>query len=139
MAITYGTLLSIDTVKPYNDETGLQAAQVLFTMSGTYAQASGSELLAVDAFIQNSRRDGKAVTLVAASMWRPAADITNATPGLLLCMYNIAVSGSNITFNISENAAAGIIDVSTQYPDATALPAQGWPFAMLVTFTEAGA
>jgi len=139
MALTYGTLIGIDTIKSNRDETPLQAALVLFTPTGTYAQASGSELLAVDAFIQSQRRDGKAVTLISAALWQPAFDVGNATPGLLLCAYNIAVSGSNITFNLSENAAAGVVDVSTQFADATAIPALGSPMGFIVTFTEAGA
>jgi hypothetical protein len=139
MAVTTGSLLSADTVKANRDETPLQAALVLFTITGTYAQANGSQLLAVDAFIQNQRRDGKAITLISAVLWQPAFDTSSATQGLLLCAYDIAITGSNITFNISENASPGVVDVSTQYADATALPSMGSPMGFLVTFTEAGA
>ena len=136
MAVTQGTLLGIDTVKPARDETPLQAALVLFTISGAYAQANGGELLAVDAFIQSQRRSGKTVTLVGAVLWQPAFDTSSTTQGLLLCAYNLVVSGSNITFSISENAAPGVVDVSTQYPDATALPSMGSPMGFVVTFYE---
>ena len=137
MAVTTGTVWSVDTVKPANDETPLQAARVLFNISGTYAQASGSQLLAVDAAISASRRNGKTVTLISASFYQAAPDVSNATPGLLVCVGPCTVSGSNVTFHLFESATANTIDVTDEYTDATALPSLGWPLGLLVTFTEA--
>ena len=138
MAVVSGTITSVMTVKADRDETPLQVALVLFTLSGTYAQADNAQLLAVDAAIQNSRRNGKTVTLLDAMLVQPAADAGNATTGgLLLCAKTIAISGSNITFEVTESATAGTVDISTEFADATALPAQGWPFGFYVSFTEA--
>jgi len=137
MTVASGTITNVSILKGYHDETPLQVALVLFTLSGTYAQADNAQLLAVDAAITANVRNGQAVTLVDAMLYQPAADAGNATTGgLLLCAKTIAVSGSNITFEVTESATAGVIDVSTEFADATALPAQGWPFGFLVSFYE---
>lgn len=133
MALTLGTIVSTSTVKPDRDETGLQAELVLFTVAGTYAQANGSKVAAVDAAIQNSRRNGKTVTLVDAVLWQPAFD--GVTAGKLLAANTVAVSGSDVTFHVTEGAA-GVLDLATEFADATALPASMSPMGMLVTFTE---
>jgi hypothetical protein len=133
MSLTTGTIVSTSTVKPDRDETGLQAELVLFTISGTYDQSANSKIAAVDAAIQNSRRNGKTVTLVDAVLYQPAFDTTNA--GFLLAAKTIAVSGSDITFELTEAATAGTLDVSTELT-AGAIPAMGSPMGFLVTFTE---
>jgi hypothetical protein len=133
MAQTVGTILSTANIKPDRDETGLQAELVLFTISGTYDQSANSKIAAVDAAIQNSRRNGKTVTLVDAVLYQPAFDTTSA--GLLLGAKTIAVSGSDITFELTEGATAGVLDVSTELA-AAAIPAMGSPMGFLVTFIE---
>jgi hypothetical protein len=135
MAVTTGTIQSTSTVKPDRDETTLQAELVLFTISGTYATADGSQILAVDTAIQNSRRNGKTVTLIDAVLYQPAFDA--ATAGLLLGAKTIAVSGSNITFHLTEGSTPNVLDVSTEFTNSTAIPAMGSPMGFLVTFTEA--
>jgi hypothetical protein len=133
MAITPAAILSTCNVKPDRDETGLQAELVLVTVSGTYAQANGSKASAVDAAISAGRRNGKTVTIVDAVLWQPAFDGLNA--GKLLGATTVAVSGSDVTFHVTEGAA-GVLDLATEYPDATALPASMSPMGFLVTFTE---
>ena len=134
MALTTGTIRSTCTVKPDRDETTLQAELVLFDITGTYDQSANSKILAVDAAIQNSRRNGKTVTLVAAILWQPAFDTTTA--GLLLGAKTLAISGSDITFELTEGATPGVLDVSTELA-AAAIPNMGSPMGFLVTFTEA--
>ena len=76
------------------------------------------------------------MTLVAAMMVQPGFDTSNATPGLLLCVGPCTVTGSNVTFHLFENAAPGVIDVTTEFPDATPLPSLGSPLGILVDFYE---
>lgn len=136
MAVTSGTITSVDTKLPNNLQTPLQAALVLFTISGTYAQANGSQLLAVDAAIQNSRRNGKTVNLVQGMFYQAAFDAGSTTQGLLLCIGAVTVSGSNLTFHLYESATPATIDVTDEFADATPLPALGSPLGILVTFYE---
>jgi hypothetical protein len=133
MAVTTATGQGVNTLKADNDETTLQIALVLFTISGTYAQASNSQLLGVDALIQNSRRNGKTVTLKDAMLFQPAFD--TATPGLLLGAKTIAISGSDITFELTEGATANTLDLATEFADATAIPAMT-PMGFAVSFVE---
>lgn len=136
MTVASGTIWSVDTVLPANEQTPLQAARVLFTISGTYDTSAHAQLLAVDAAISASRRNGKTVTLVAAMLYQAAFDVSSTTAGLLLCAGTIAVSGSNITFNLTESGTANTIDVTDEISNATPIPTQGCPLGFLVSFTE---
>lgn len=133
MAVTTGTITSVDTIIPDNRETGLQVARVLFTISGTYAQANNSQIQAVTTAIQNSRRNGKTVTLVDAMVCQPAL----TTDGYILGAKTLAISTADITFELTISASLNTLDMSTEYGDATAIKAQGTPMGFLVSFTEA--
>jgi hypothetical protein len=136
MAVTSGTIVGVDTKLPNNLQTPLQAALVLFTISGTYAQSDNSIVSAVATAIQDSRRNGKTVTLVDAMLYQAAFDASSSTAGLLLCAKTIAISGADITFELTESATANTIDVSTELSNGT-IPTLGSPLGFLVTFTEA--
>jgi hypothetical protein len=135
MAVTSGTHYSVAMIKGDALFDGLLAALVLFTLSGTYAQADDSILAAVPTAIQNSRRNGRTVTIKDAMIWQAAQ--RSDTPGLLLGAKTLAVSGADITFELTAGATQNVLDLSTEFTNATAVPAQASPFGFLVLFTEA--
>lgn len=128
MAVTSGAVSSVYTLKS-NAVTPLQMAEVLFTMSGTYAQADDSILSGVPTLIQNSRRNGKTVTMVDVMAGQPASKASD--PTAILAIKTAAISTNDITFELTDG------DYSTEYADATAIVAQNRPFGVIVAFTEA--
>jgi len=133
MAVTSGTISSVDTVLSDNRENTLQIARVLFTISGTYNQTDNSQITAVATAIQDSRRNGKTVTLKDAMLCQAALDSTNS--GLLLGAKTIAVSGADITFELTEGATANTLDLSTELSAGT-IPTQATPLGFFVSFIE---
>jgi hypothetical protein len=127
MALTSGTVWSVDTLKS-SSVSRLQVAEVLFTMSGTYDQASNSSLVGVPTLIQNSRRNGKTVSLVAAMPGTPATK--DSDPSAFMGLKTVAISSNDITFELTDG------DFTTELA-AAAIPAQDRPFMLLVAFTEA--
>ena len=130
MAVVSGTVTNVVTVPGFaGSVSDLQVAQVLFTLTGTYAQADNGIVSAVATAIQNSRRNGKTVTLIDAMCgWkaRIASD-----PSTYMALKTVAVSTADVTFEVTLNS------MSTEYTDATALVATSTDFCMLVSFTEA--
>lgn len=107
----------------------LQQALVLFTVSGTYAQADNGILSGVPTLIQNSRRNGKTVTMRGVAPGQVATKASD--PSAFLSTKTVAISSSDVTFEITDASH------STELADATAVPAQSQPFGILVSFTEA--
>jgi hypothetical protein len=132
MAVTLGTLHSVQTIRAASMDP-VQIAEVLFTMSGTYAQADDSRLVGVDALIAASRRNGKTCAIKAAMGCQPARKDSN--PALFMGLKTVAVSGADVMFEITEGGAAGQVDLSTELA-AGPIPAQATPFSILVSFTE---
>lgn len=128
MAVVSGTVWSVHTTRS-DAIHDLQEAEVLFTVSGTYVQAENGILSGVPTLIQNSRRNGKTVTMRYVMASTPAQSAV--TPTTILGLKTVAISSSDVTFEITDN------DYSTEYANATALPAQLRPFAIKVAFTEA--
>jgi co-chaperonin GroES (HSP10) len=128
MAVTSGTVHTVNTVDGHGWQD-LQVALVLFTMSGTYAQADNSILSGVPTLIQESRRNGKTVTMRGVMIGQAARK--ESAPGTILAVKTVAISSSNVTFEVTDG------DYSTEHADATAIPAQSTPFGILVAFTEA--
>lgn len=126
MAVTTGTVWSVDTLKSA-EPSQVQIARVLFFITGTYDQAANSQLLAVDTAIQSARRNGRTVTLLRAMCGDTATKDSN--PAAFMAMKTEAVSGSNITFELTDG------DFSTELA-AAAIPTQHRPFSILVAFTE---
>jgi hypothetical protein len=133
MATLNGTVHSVETIKA-NDRDPLQFAAVLFTVAGTYVQADNAQLVGVPTLIQNSRRNGKTVTMRSVGLWQPARKETDAT--LFMALKTVAISSADVTFEVTESATAGTIDFSTELA-AGAVPAQATPFGIIVGFTEA--
>lgn len=130
MAVTSGTVVSVHTVPGKSDAvTGLQVAEILFTMSGTYAQADDSILTGIATLINNSRRQSATITLVDTMRGQPASKA--ADPTAIMSIKTVAISTNDITFEITD------ADYTTEYANATALVAQDRPFSLLVAFTEA--
>lgn len=126
MAVVNGTVWSVDTVDSAANGH-LQVARVKFTLSGTYAQADNAQLQAVNTAIQNSRRNGRTVTLRNAMAGDPATKDSN--PAAFMWLKTVAISTNDITFEVTDG------DYSTEL-GAGAVPAQMRPFELLVGFTE---
>lgn len=134
MAVVSGTLTNA-TMMRADARDPLQQIALYFTVSGTYAQADNGILSGVPTLIQDSRRNGKTVTMKTVSLYQPARKASN--PSLFMGLKTLAISSSDITFEITETATELAIDVSTEHADATAVSSQSTPFGILVGFTEA--
>jgi hypothetical protein len=135
MAVTSGTILSVTTEKAPDQRDPLGRSVVFFTVSGTYAQANNSQLLAVATLIQNSRRNGKTLTMQALSVRQLARK--QGAEDVLLGIKTLAISTNDITFEITLGGGSNAVDLSTEFTDATPLPTQGTPFGVEVLWTEA--
>lgn len=127
MAVTNGTIHSV-VCKKSSAVSPLQECDVLFTMSGTYAQADNSALVGVPTLIQNSRRNGKTVTMVSVAVSTPATKTSN--PATIMAVKGPAISTNDVTFELTDG------DYATELANG-AIPAQERPFALHVAFTEA--
>ncbi len=127
MALTSGTCVGVQTL--ISDSVGpVQEAEVLFTMAGTYDQSADSSLVGVPTLIQNSRRNGKTVTMRGVMMGQTATKASD--PTAFMAVKTVAISSANVTFEITDG------DYSTELA-AAAIPAQHRPFSIKVAFTEA--
>lgn len=130
MATLEGTVTNVTTVEGFSGSVAdPQIAQVLFDLTGTYVQADDATVLDVAGAIEDSRRNGKTVTLIdAMGGWRAriASD-----PSTYMGLKTLAVDGDNVDFEVTLNSA------TTEYTNSTALVATSTPFCMLVSFTEA--
>lgn len=126
MAVVTGAVHSVHTIK--SDAVGpIQIAEVLFTLSGTYAQADDGILAGVAALIQNSRRNGKTVNMVGVAPGQAAFD---PATGNYLGLKTVAISTADVTFEVTLNSH------TTEYTDATPLPTISRPFGIAVSFIE---
>lgn len=107
----------------------LHWALVLFEVTGTYVQADDATVIDVAGAIEDSRRNGKTVTLVDA-MFAQAAQKTTDAAGYM-GLKTVAVDGNNVDFEITLDS------VSSEYTNSTALVGNDCPFGILVSFTEA--
>lgn len=136
MALTTGTVHSVqtlraDSIAPFTLSsvlTGQQYAEVFFTMSGTYDQSANSSLVGVPTLIQNSRRNGKTVTMNGVMGGQPASKAS--APDSMMATKTVAISSADVTFELTDG------DFSTELA-AAAIPAQSRPFSIVVAFTEA--
>lgn len=127
MATLSGTVHTVNTLVS-DSVSDLQVAAVKFTVSGTYVQADNAQLEGVPTLIQNSRRNGKTVTLVDAM--RGCHATKSSDPAAIMSLKTVAVSSNDVTFEITDG------DESTELA-AGAVPTQDRPFEILVAFTEA--
>lgn len=113
MAVVSGTIKNVfghtQVLGPTGDSSGNPAlcCYVSATFTGTYAQANDAQILAVDTAIQNSRRDGKTVTLLDACCAAPA--VGGSAMGAKLT----AVSGSDLTMTLTKTTLAAEHDDAT--------------------------
>jgi hypothetical protein len=128
MAVVSGTVHGVQTLKS-DSVQALQVAEVLFTVSGTYAQGDNGILSGVPTLIQNSRRNGKTVTMRGVTVGQTASK--SSDPSAFMSLKTVAISSSDVTFEITDASH------TTELADATAVPAQARPFSILVAFTEA--
>lgn len=132
MATLEGSVHSVEIIRA-SDRDPLMLAAVYFTVTGTYVQADDATLLTVPDLIQNSRRNGKTATMKAVAMIQPARKASN---GEFLTLGSPTIDSTAIDFSIVDQASTTSISGTTELA-AGAVPAQGVPFGLLVTFTEA--
>jgi hypothetical protein len=134
MAVVSGTIHEVAILEGFGGSVSpLLAVLVLFTLSGTYAQADNGILSGVHTLIKNSVRNGKTVALKDAMCGHPATKASN--PALMMGLKTVAVSTNDITFEVTEAAAEGSVDLSTELANG-AVPEQDRPFSLIVTYTE---
>lgn len=105
----------------------VQLAEITFTMSGTYDQDASESVEITNAatLIQNSRRNGKTVTLIGAC---PGQSTMYA--GTVYLFKTASLSSTTVDATIF--TAAG-----DEYTDDTALPTFAQQMSVIVAFTEA--
>jgi hypothetical protein len=126
MALTTGTVHTVNTIQS-DAVSPVQVAQVLFTISGTYDTSLNSSLVGVPTLIQNSRRNGKTVTMVGAMVGNTASKAS--APGTIMSLKTVAISSADVTFELTDG------DHTTEMT-GIAIPAQARPFALLIAFVE---
>lgn len=127
MATLSGTLPQVDTLVS-NSVGPAQVARIKFNVAGTYVQADDAKLVGVPTLIQNSRRNGKTVTMRDVMLGQVATKASD--PTAILALKTVAISSADVTFEITDG------DYSTEL-GAGAVPDQMRPFEILVLFTEA--
>jgi hypothetical protein len=130
MAITDGTITSVGmhstNAGPVvnGSSVPILSCIVAATVTGTYAQGNDSRLLAVPTAIQNSRRDGKTVTMLSCSCEAPGLEGT--TPIFAGPLFTI--SGADVVFPLTTS------DMATEHGNA-ALAAFTRPIQFRVTYS----
>lgn len=125
MATLEGTVHSVHTLK--SDAVGkVQLAEVLFTVTGTYVQADNATLLGVADLIEDSRRNGKTVTMIGVAPSQAAT----STDGDVLSLKTVAIDTTAVDFEITLNSP------TTEFTNSTALPTLSRPFGIVVAFEE---
>ena len=132
MAITDGTIVSVGqhstNAGPVVNGSGVPifSCIVAATVTGTYAQANDSRLLAVPTAIQNSRRDGKTVAMLSCSMEAPGLEATTPIGAGPL----FTISGADVVFPLTTS------DMATEHANA-ALSTFTRPIQFRVTYSLA--
>jgi hypothetical protein len=129
MATLSGTITSVSNVRtpagPKFDSSKNQVyvCDIGFTISGTYVQNDNAQLTSVPTAIQNAMKWNRTVTLLDAMFAAPGDE-----NGTVIGAKTVAVSGSNITFELTGG------DLSTEHAGAT-LATVGQAIFLSVTFT----
>jgi hypothetical protein len=130
MAITDGTITSVGqhstNAGPVVNGSGvpIMSCVIAATVTGTYAQGNDSRLLAVPTAIQNSRRDGKTVTMLGCTMEAPGLEGTTPIGAGPL----FTISGADVVFPLTTS------DMATEHSNA-ALSAFTRPIQFRVTYS----
>jgi len=106
----------------------VQIAEIFVTPTGTYDQAASEsiEITNADQAIENSRRNGKAVTLISACGGQSASTAAGV-------QYHLKTAVINST---TVDATLFIVG-GAEATDAAAVPTLNGPVSVLVAFTEA--
>lgn len=107
----------------------IQVAEIFVTPTGTYDTGASEsiEITNADQAIENSRRNGKAVTLISACGGQSAYDPTGAKH---YHFKTAVISSTTVDCTIFEVGGS-------EYANSTALPTLAGPMSVLVAFTEA--
>jgi hypothetical protein len=131
MAVVTGVIESVEIVRAPGVTSSIGLAQVLFSLSGTYAQADDGIIEDVDGAIQNAQQNGKTVTMLGAS---PGQHSYNATTGVAVGVGACAISSDDVTFPVTLSTTKNA--VTTEFTNATALPSLSQPLGIFVSFVE---
>lgn len=105
----------------------VQVAEIFVTPTGTYDQSASEsiEITNADQAIENSRRNGKSVTLISACTGQSAT----AAGSTHYCFQTAVVSSTTVEATIFEVGGSELAN--------GAIPALDGPLSVLVAFTEA--
>lgn len=129
MAVVAGTVQNVhlhETPGGYRTNgSGLQfmTCVVTATFAGTYAQSDNAQITGLNTSIQNSRRDGRTVTLVDAMMEHPGDEA-----GTVIGAKTVAISTNDLTAELTGS------DLSTEHANA-ALGSFVAPIGFRVSYT----
>ncbi len=117
-------------VKDAGSVDSLQTCEVLWTVTGTYDGSATPpiDFTGVDTLIEDSVRNGKAVTLVDVCRGQRANKESDLSA--FMSTKAVTLAGSDIESDITDG------DETTELADG-AIPAQSRPFSYIVRFTEA--
>lgn len=133
MAAVTATNVQIVNIRSESKDK-LQTVLLIFNLTGTYAQADNAIISGIPTLIANARRSGKVPSIKGAMLAQPARKASN--PDLYMALKTVAVSGSDVTCEVTEGATAKTIDYSTELANG-AMPDQETPFGIFVCFEEA--
>jgi hypothetical protein len=127
MTAVAGTVHSVHTLKA--DSVGpVQIAEVLFTVSGTYASGDAGIITGVAALISASRRNGGGtINMIGVAPSQAANKASD--PANYLALKTVAISSADVTFVVTDNSHTTVIADG-------AFPAQSRPFGISVSFIE---
>jgi hypothetical protein len=111
-----------------------QLAVIFFNLTGTYAQADNAIITGVPTLIANSRRNGRNISLKTVSLYQLARKASD--PTMYMALKTLAISGSDVTCELTHSTTAETPDYTTEFTDATAVPAQSAQFGIIVGFEE---
>lgn len=134
MAVVLAINPQSQTVKSRANQP-LQFAALYFNLAlTTYAQADNVSIVGVPTLIANSRRNARIITLKTVCLWQLARKASD--PALYMGLKTLAISGSDITCELTNGTVAETPDYTTEFTDATLVPAQSTQFGILIGFEE---
>ena len=112
----------------------LQHVALFFNLTGTYAQADNVSIVGVPTLIANARRNARQISLKTVCLFQLARKASD--PAMYMGLKTLTISGSDITAELTHSTVAETPDYTTEFTDATAVPAQSTQFGILVGFEE---
>ena len=127
MTAVAGAVHSVQTLKS-DYSNPVQIAEVLFTVSGTYASGDAGILTGVAALIAASCRNaGGTINLIGVAPSQAGSKAS--APETYMALKTVVISTNDVTFVVTDNSHTTVIADG-------AFPAQARPFGISVSFIE---